>query len=127
MFDHTGITVTHFERSKVFYTSALSALGLGISKAPPGERVGFGNLQKTGLELAAETFWITVGIPYVPRTHIAFRARSEEEVVAFYHAALKAGGRDNGLPGLRPQYGAGYYAAYVLDPDGYNIEAVYRY
>lgn len=127
MFDHTGITVTDFERSQIFYVATLAALGIRVSKSPPGERLGFGNLSKTGLELAAETFWITAGIPYVPRTHIAFRARSQAEVEAFHQAALQSGGRDNGLPGLRPQYGDGYYAAYVLDPDGYNIEAVYRY
>ncbi|MCV3205594.1 VOC family protein [Mesorhizobium sp. YC-39] len=68
--------------------------------------------------------WIVQGVPNEPRLHVAFRAESRPQVDAFYEAAIKAGGRDNGRPGLRPQYHPNYYGAYVLDPDGHNIEVV---
>jgi predicted lactoylglutathione lyase len=71
-------------------------------------------------------FWIDRFHPHSAKQHTAFGAKSRTEVDAFYAAALKAGGIDNGGPGLRKQYGHGYYAAFVLDPDGNNIEAVYR-
>ena len=69
-------------------------------------------------------FWIGGGKPNVPPIHVAFRAASRAQVDAFYRAALAAGGRDNGAPGLRPHYHPNYYGAFVLDPDGHNIEAV---
>ena len=69
-------------------------------------------------------FWIHQGTPSTPRVHVAFRARNRAEVDAFHRAALAAGGRDNGGPGLRPQYHPHYYGAFILDPDGYNVEAV---
>ena len=71
-------------------------------------------------------FWLSSGTPYTPRSHIAFHAASQEQVWAFYQAALQAGGRDNGAPGLRPHYHAAYFAAFIHDPDGYNIEAVFH-
>ena len=69
-------------------------------------------------------FWISSGIPQTPRTHIAFNAASRKIVENFYKSALSAGGTDNGRPGIRSQYHESYYAAFILDPDGYNIEAV---
>ncbi len=69
-------------------------------------------------------FWISRGTPSSPSVHVAFRVQSHALVEAFYSAALAAGGRDNGSPGLRPHYHHNYYAAFVLDPDGHNIEAV---
>jgi len=69
-------------------------------------------------------FWISEGTPQTPHIHIAFRAKTRADVDAFYKAAIAAGGRDNGAPGPRPHYHANYYGAFVLDPDGHNIEAV---
>ena len=75
---------------------------------------------------ARPQFWIGSGKPIKGRVHFAFVAKDRDAVDAFYAAALKAGGKDNGAPGLRPHYHANYYGAFVLDPDGHNIEAVCR-
>lgn len=88
--------------------------------------VGFGAKDLTPGDDPAGAFWIAEAEPFSPRSHIAFRATSEAQVVAFHEAALAAGARDNGAPGLRPQYHPHYYAAFVIDPDGYNIEAVFH-
>ncbi|MFT4174043.1 MAG: VOC family protein [Rhodocyclaceae bacterium] len=126
MIDHTGIKVQDFARSKVFYTEVLGTVGC-VLKLELEDAAGFGDAHAGGGgEDPGGDFWITEGIPYVPRTHIAFRATTRAQVDAFYITALAAGGTDNGAPGLRPQYHAGYYAAFVLDPDGYNIEAVFH-
>jgi len=82
-----------------------------------GQNAGFGVAPKPD-------FWISEGTPNAPRVHIAFRAESRAIVDAFHRAALAAGGRENGPPGLRPHYHPNYYGAFVLDPDGHNIEAV---
>ncbi|GAA5235706.1 VOC family protein [Verticiella sediminum] len=124
MIDHTGILVSSLETSKAFYEKALEPLGYGIVKEYP-DGVGFGP-PDPGEGDPGGGFWIIQGNPQVPRTHIAFRAVGTAAVDVFHAAALAAGGRDNGAPGLRPQYHARYYAAFVLDPDGYNIEAVYH-
>ena len=124
MIDHMGISVRDVGKSKAFYLKALETLGYilcmddpdGVSfRVPKGH--GKGN------DPAGE-FWIYEDNPMVPRIHVAFSAASCEHVDAFFAAALDAGGTDNGEPGLRPEYHADYYAAFVLDPDGYNIEAV---
>jgi len=86
---------------------------------------GFGARQGVGDDPGGD-FWIGAGEPQTPRTHVAFRAANEEEVDEFYRAAIEAGGTDNGAPGERPHYHEGYYAAFVRDPDGYNIEAVFH-
>jgi len=125
MIDHTGIQVSQLERSRQFYETVLSALGYGVRVALE-DAVGFGALQPERGDDPGGDFWISHGIPCTPRSHIAFRATSEAQVDAFHQAALAAGGRDHGAPGLRPQYHARYYAAFVLDPDGYNIEAVFH-
>lgn len=123
MLDHTGLTVSDFARSKDFYAKVLAALGYEVRKEFPGG-AGFGVPAGYGKSLdPAGEFWIIQGEPY-KGLHIAFSAESRAHVDAFYRAALAAGGRDNGAPGLRPQYHADYYAAFVHDPDGYNIEAV---
>ena len=116
MIDHTGVTVSKIEPSKAFYRAALAPLGYAMLKEF-GPVAGFGIAPN-------HDFWIGQGVPNVPPIHVAFRAESRAMVDAFYRAALAAGGRDNGAPGLRPQYHANYYGAFVLDPDGHNIEAV---
>lgn len=117
MLDHLGITVSDLKRSDVFYEAALKPLGI----APVmrfGTFVGYG--------IGRPTFWIGEGksASTVPAIHIAFPAASRALVDQFYKAAIAAGGRDNGAPGLRPHYHANYYGAFVLDFDGYNVEAV---
>jgi catechol 2,3-dioxygenase-like lactoylglutathione lyase family enzyme len=124
MIDHTGFNVSDFARSKRFYLKALEPLGYGICLEFE-EAAGFGSEQGKGDDPGGD-FWISEGEPQTPRTHVAFRATSEEEVQAFHRAALEAGGTDNGAPGERPHYHPGYYAAFVLDPDGFNVEAVYH-
>ena len=117
MIDHTGVTVSDVGKSKTFYSAALGPLGYGIIMEFEGVGVGFGVPPKPD-------FWIGQGKPNVPPIHVAFRADSRTQVDAFYKAAMAAGGRDNGAPGPRPHYHANYYGAFVLDPDGHNIEAV---
>ena len=118
MIDHTGLTVTDLQKSRQFYERTLAPLGYAaIMEIPGGHGVGFGEPPKPD-------FWIIRGEPNEPRIHVAFRAKSRADVDEFYRAALAAGGRDNGPPGLRPHYHPNYYGAFVLDPDGHNIEAV---
>lgn len=123
MIDHTGITVSDITRSKAFYTAALAAIGyqllLEFSAAVTGHAdvAGFGEAPKPD-------FWLSSGTPNQPPLHVAFRAANRQQVDAFHAAALAAGGRDNGAPGLRPHYHPDYYGAFVLDPDGHNIEVV---
>ena len=125
MIDHTGINVANLALSKKFYESVLSALGYVVG-LDFESAVGFGANDPNNGDDPGGDFWISKGKPFIPRSHIAFRASSEAQVVAFYEAALAAGARDNGPPGLRPHYHKRYYAAFVLDPDGYNIEAVFH-
>lgn len=126
MIDHTGICCTELDRSVRFYERALAPLGYRIVKRLP-VAVGFG---VPGGEGASKDpggdFWVAQAQPYTPRSHIAFSAPDRAAVDAFHAAALAAGGTDNGGPGLRPHYHARYYAAFVLDPDGYNVEAVFH-
>jgi catechol 2,3-dioxygenase-like lactoylglutathione lyase family enzyme len=123
MIDHTGITVSDFERSKAFYKRALLPLGYQVIMQISAEETG--GFAGAGFGIPPKPdFWIGSGSPQVPPVHIAFRADSRAEVDAFYSAAMAAGGRDNGAPVLRPHYHPSYYGAFVLDPDGHNIEAV---
>ena len=115
MLDHISIRVADYERSKKFYSGALAPLGYSLlmeSTSGAGFRKEF-----------IPDFWIKQGAPS-PSVHVAFASGSRAIVEAFYRAALAAGARDNGPPGLRPNYHPNYYGAFVLDPDGYNIEAV---
>lgn len=124
MIDHTGIHVSNLEASRRFYLQALAPLGYVLRLEIPGA-AGFGVEAGHGRSLdPGGDFWIAQADPYTPRPHVAFSAPSRAAVDGFHAAALAAGGRDNGAPGLRPRYHADYYAAFVLDPDGYNIEAV---
>jgi catechol 2,3-dioxygenase-like lactoylglutathione lyase family enzyme len=121
MLDHMGFGVSDFVRSKAFYEKTLAPLGIGVvMEVRPEEgghaAVGFGKDGKP-------YFWIAHGA-VAADIHVAFVAGSREEVDAFHRAALAARGRDNGAPALRPHYHPNYYAAFVLDPDGHNIEAV---
>jgi catechol 2,3-dioxygenase-like lactoylglutathione lyase family enzyme len=124
MIDHTGIGVSDVARSAAFYDAVLGALGLRRSiQLPPNDgsdAVGYG--------VDYPVFWIDRFHPHGVKQHTAFVAKSRAEVDAFYEAALKTGGTDNGPPGLRDArgYPKGYYAAFVLDPDGNNVEAVFR-
>jgi len=122
MIDHTGIGVADVGRSAAFYDAALGALGLHRVRQLP-EGVGTDGI---GYGVDHPVFWIDRFHPHSARQHTAFVAKSRAEVEAFYASALKAGGIDNGAPGLREHYTSHYYAAFVLDPDGNNIEAVFR-
>ena len=116
MIDHTGVTVSNAAKSKAFYKAALAPLGYAMLMDGDGY-AGFGVAPKPD-------FWVGEGKPNDPQVHVAFTARTRADVDAFYKAAMAAGGRDNGPPGPRPQYHPNYYGAFVLDPDGNNIEAV---
>lgn len=123
MLDHITIHVSDFKRSRAFYQSALAALGY-VPRKTFDTDMGFGASDPADADNPGGEFWIHEGTPCTPRVHLAFRARSRDEVDAFHRAALAAGGRDNGPPGLRPHYHPNYYGAFILDPDGYNVEAV---
>nr|BDT32377.1 VOC family protein [Myxococcus sp. MH1] len=125
MIDPTGIGVADVARSAAFYDAALGALGLRRVEqlAEDGQTVG------VGYGITYPIFWIDRLHPHGVRQHTAFAARSRAEVDAFHAAAVQAGGIDNGPPGLRDTaqgYPSGYDAAFVLDPDGNNMEALYR-
>ena len=121
MIDHVGIEVSDFERSKTFYEKALAPLGIRLLMEFEGS-AGFGKDTEHGPK---PFFWIGArDRPSVTGAHVALGVRAPELVDAFHSAALAAGGTDNGAPGLRPIYHPGYYGAFVLDPDGNNIEAV---
>jgi catechol 2,3-dioxygenase-like lactoylglutathione lyase family enzyme len=119
--DHVKLPVADLDASRAFYSAALAPFGYKLvwDEEPT---LGFGRGDASDED---EPFALERGEPPKVRTHIAFTATSTEQVNAFHAAALAAGGTDNGAPGERP-YGAYYYAAFVLDPDGHNIEAVYH-
>jgi catechol 2,3-dioxygenase-like lactoylglutathione lyase family enzyme len=124
MIDHIGITVSNIEKSKAFYTKTLAALGYDLLKNSP-RAVSFGVQKGHGKSAdPGGDFWLSEGAPMAPRAHFAFNAASRADVDAFFAAGLAAEGTENGAPGLRAHYHPHYYAAFVLDPDGYNIEAV---
>jgi catechol 2,3-dioxygenase-like lactoylglutathione lyase family enzyme len=123
MIDHTGLQVSRPLQSRRFYEQALAPLGYALLMEIPLEHTGGRVVLGFGVAPKPD-FWIAEGTPNEPKLHIAFRADNHEAVDAFYRAALAAGGRDNGPPGPRPHYHPNYYGAFVLDPDGHNIEAV---
>ena len=123
MIDHTNVVVSDFDRSKAFYTRALAPLGYALLMEVPKEFTGGRGVIGFG-EPPRPDFWVSSGPATNTPTHIAFRANSRADVLAFYAEAIAAGGRDNGAPGLRPHYHATYFGAFVLDPDGHNVEAV---
>ncbi|MBA3667788.1 MAG: VOC family protein [Sphingomonas sp.] len=124
MLDHIGIAISNIARSEAFYAAALVPLGItklyeyGPDKTDSGgTAIGFGKDKMP-------FFWVGDNERVGEGTHVAFTAADRAGVDAFYEAAMKAGGRDNGAPGLRSKYHPNYYAAFVLDPDGINVEAV---
>jgi catechol 2,3-dioxygenase-like lactoylglutathione lyase family enzyme len=127
MIDHVDIRVSDVDASLAFYTAALAPLGYSPDPEKPdpsgGREIGFGNGERMPFAIhspvsAPGQDTVTAG------AHIAFTATSREAVQAFHEAALAHGGRDIGGPGTRHEYSAGYYGAFVLDPDGNNVEAV---
>jgi catechol 2,3-dioxygenase-like lactoylglutathione lyase family enzyme len=118
MIDHVILVVRDYARSKEFYLAAFAPLGCELLMEFEGSSGGIGSEGKP-------FFWIREGEPSAP-IHVAFTARNTDEVDAFHAAAIAAGGKDNGRPGLRPHYHPGYYAAFVHDPDGNNAEAVFH-
>ena len=123
MIDHTGVSVSDPVRSRNFYEKALAPLGYRVLMEVPPEYTGGVAVWGMGVPPKPD-FWVNQGSPQQPHVHIAFRAETRAVVDAFYAAALAAGGRDNGPPGPRPHYHQDYYGAFVLDPDGHNIEVV---
>lgn len=122
MLDHIGLGVSDLERSAAFYDRALAPLGLRrVMTVTPEMTGGAGAI---GYGDARPFFWIQGTGLVTGQLHIAIEAAGRAQVDAFHAAALAAGGRDNGAPGLRPHYHPDYYGAFVLDPDGHNIEAV---
>lgn len=124
MIDHVGFAISDAARSRAFYEQALAPLGISLilSVTPDqtesgGTAHGFGSDDKP-------YFWVGDNERVGEGTHVAFAVNTRTDVDAFYAAAIAAGGKDNGAPGLRPHYHPDYYAAFVLDPDGNNIEAV---
>jgi catechol 2,3-dioxygenase-like lactoylglutathione lyase family enzyme len=118
MFDHVGVNVRDYATSRAFYERALAPLGYGVAMEFPEHRaVAFGPGERP-------EFWVVQREPYGTGTHVAFQCGDRAIVDAFHDAALAAGGSDNGEPGLREHYHPTYYGAFVLDPDGNNVEAV---
>ena len=117
MFDHVVFGVSDYAASKAFFLKALEPLGVAVVQEGP-----------LGVELCAPESRASLCIcpteEKPAHLHLAFAAGSRQQVEAFHRAALEAGGKDNGAPGLRPQYHANYYAAFVIGPDGHNIEVV---
>ena len=131
MIDHIGLTVTDLDASKAFYDAAFAPLGIDVVMSVTAEQTGsYGHLgygpRADGRDIQAgkPSFWIGGGEALTGPMHVAFEARTRAAVDAFYAAAMAAGGTDNGPPGLRPHYHPNYYGAFVLDPDGRNVEAV---
>lgn len=122
MLDHIGVDVSDIAKARAFYEAALKPLGYRVIQELGPEQGADHPIVMFGID-AAE-FVIAEDKAPGPGNHFAFRAESRAVVDAFHAAALKAGGKDNGGPGLRPNYGPDYYAAFVYDPDGFNIEAV---
>ncbi|MEO0548086.1 MAG: VOC family protein [Pseudomonadota bacterium] len=122
MIDHITFGVTDFSRSSAFYDAAFAPLGVTRLFDVPQEHTN--GVQVSGYGDERPWFWIAEERATTGMLHIALQAKNQAEVDAFYAAAIKAGGADNGAPGFRHHYSQGYYAAFVLDLDGHNIEAV---
>lgn len=116
--DHVALRVSDLGASRRFYEAALAPLGFGLVFSDDGGAA-------FGVE-GADDFWVLAGGTPTSGAHVAFAAADRAAVDAFHRAALGAGGRDNGGPGLRPEYHEGYYGAFVFDPDGNNVEAVHH-
>ena len=123
MLDHIGFSVSNMKVSRIFYEKALKPLGITPLMEVTPEMTGTSDCH-VGFGAGRPFFWIGTGGKVSVATHVAFAAQSRKIVDEFYAAAMAAGGCDNGRPGLRPHYHENYYGAFVLDPDGNNIEAV---
>ena len=123
MIDHVAVLVRDIAESSAFYSQALAPTGYSELVELPdtlgGQAPTVGFCHADGSD-----FWIRQGTATVPPIHVAFRVSSRSAVDVFYEAAIAAGGTDNGPPGLRPEYHENYYGAFLLDPDGHNVEAV---
>ena len=123
LIDHVTLSVADLGRARDFYRRALAPLGIEVVGEMTAEQsgsvgfVGFGRGRKGSL-------WVAESGRQTPSTHVCFRAKDRDAVRAFHAAALAAGGEDNGAPGIRERYHPAYYAAFALDPEGHNIEAV---
>ncbi|MEO7036002.1 MAG: VOC family protein [Polyangiaceae bacterium] len=125
MIDHISLNASDYARSKAFYTQALAPLGITLMMEF-GSAAGFGR-DKPELWVGTKSdFQSAEQFEVITPIHVCLRARNQAEVNAFHAAALAAGGRDNGAPGIRAHYHPGYYGAFVIDPDGHNIEAVFH-
>jgi catechol 2,3-dioxygenase-like lactoylglutathione lyase family enzyme len=124
MIDHVSLEVRSFAPALSFYTAALAPLGYVPHYVDVAAKsAGFGPKGDAQPWFARGSLWIAEGEP-AARVHLALQGPSRAAIAAFHGAALRAGGKDNGQPGLRPDYHASYYAAFVFDPDGNNVEAV---
>ena len=126
MIDHVGFAVADAQRSRLFYEAALAPLGIGVLRTATPEQTEAGRTAHGFGRDGNPFFWVGDKERVGEGTHVAFAVDARAKVDAFHAAALAAGGRDNGAPGLRAHYSPNYYAAFVLDPDGHNIEAVCR-
>lgn len=124
MLDHVGFAVADAERSKRFYEQALAPLGITLILSVTPEQTEAGGTAHGFGSDGKPYFWIGDNERVGEGTHVAFAVDTRAKVDAFYQAALAAGGKDNGAPGIRPHYHPNYYAAFVYDPDGTNVEAV---
>jgi catechol 2,3-dioxygenase-like lactoylglutathione lyase family enzyme len=131
MIDHIGLTVRDLDASKAFYDAAFAPLGIDVVMSVSAEEtgnhghLGYGpSVDGRDIQAGKPSFWIGGGETLTGPMHVAFVAKTRAAVDAFYAAAMAAGGRDNGPPGVRPHYHPNYYGAFVLDPDGRNVEAV---
>jgi catechol 2,3-dioxygenase-like lactoylglutathione lyase family enzyme len=124
MIDHVGFAVTNLDASRAFYEAALAPLGIAILMTVTPEQTEAGGTALGFGKDGKPFFWIGDNERVGEGTHIAFVADARDQVDAFYQAAMRSGGRDNGAPGIRAHYHPNYYGAFVLDPDGMNIEAV---
>jgi predicted lactoylglutathione lyase len=118
IFDHVGVSVSNIEKSKEFYIKCLKPLNIQLI-ATEGENIGFGKTYKA-------IFWIGPNISKTSKVHFAFSAETRSQVKEFYKAAFAAGGTDNGSRSIRKIYHSNYFAAFIFDPDGNNIEAVWH-
>jgi len=131
MIDHIGLRVTDLARSRAFYDAAFAPLGIDVVMSVGAEITGDSEVLGYGpradgrdIQAGKPSFWISQEEALTGPMHIAFVAQTRAAVDAFYAAALAAGGKDNGPPGVRPHYHPNYYGAFVFDPDGRNVEAV---
>ncbi|MGB0087327.1 MAG: VOC family protein [Rhodomicrobiaceae bacterium] len=122
MIDHVSLSAADFPAMVSFYEKALAPLGVKVLMRFGKEVTG--GYEVAGFGREKPFLWIADAGKTEPRMHLAIRAEDRAEVAAFYNAALAAGGKDNGAPGLRPHYHANYYGAFVIDPEGHNLEAV---